>query len=249
MQVFPIAILQDNYAYACVQGQTCWIVDPGQAEPIEAWLAENKYQVEGFLITHHHADHTGGLAQLRKGQRVIGGDRFDFEHEHVGHGQVFKILDGIEVTAIHLPGHTMGAIGFHMDGVLFTGDVLFGAGCGRVFEGSIEDMYLSLGRIKALSPDTTLYYGHEYTKQNLMFAKHVEPDNAQIDARIAKLTNASVSVPGQLLEELQTNPFLRTDQATVRKAVEQYVGHGDFDEAGCLGHLRAWKSAFDEGER
>jgi hydroxyacylglutathione hydrolase len=247
VKVYPLRVLETNYTYVIPCEGGCVVVDPGEFAPVDAYLKKNNLPVVATLLTHKHWDHVGGVRQLvaECPHPVYGfeGEDFDVEVSGLSHGEIIQIA-GLEIECIHLPGHTMGACGFLLSGCLFTGDVLFGAGCGRIFEGNPRDMMLSMDRIAALDDNTRIYCGHEYTAANLRFAKLVEPDNDRIKSRIKSL--AEISVPSTLGLEKDTNPFLRVDEKQVIDKIQQRLKERSDDRVTRLGALREWKNQFDQ---
>ncbi len=219
MRVVVVPCLKDNFSYLVIDGTKAAVVDPGEAAPVEAALAREHVELAAIWLTHHHYDHVGGVKDLVAAHPAV--EVVAHAHDHERSPCVTKLVeDGGEVTLGSLrahiipnPGHTLGAISFHVSGAVFTGDTLFAAGCGRLFEGTPEMMYASLTRLAALPPDTRVYFGHEYTAANLAFARAAEPDNAAIAARAASL--ATPSTPCTIADERATNPFVRApDVAT-----------------------------------
>lgn len=242
LSVVPLPAFNDNYLWLlCLDGMA-WVVDPGDAHVVDAALQAQGVQLVGILLTHHHADHTAGAAALQQRWRcpVYAPDSDHPAYQTcqcltVHEGDVIDVfpLHGIQCQVLALPGHTLDHIAYLIrapgpsqpaasaDTVqttahLFSGDVLFGAGCGRLFEGSPAQMYASLQRIAALPADTWIYPAHEYTEHNLAFAYRVDPDNPALQARIAETTairqQGRPSLPTCLSLELATNPFLRCAQ-------------------------------------
>jgi hydroxyacylglutathione hydrolase len=226
-EIITIPVPYDNYAYCIACGMDAAVVDAADAGPVLDCLAERHLTLRMILSTHHHGDHTGGNAALRKktGCRIIGGDR------RIA-GLNCLVKDGETVNegpfsfeALAVPGHTAGCTAFYFKelSALFTGDTLFFAGCGRIFEGSAMQLFHSLQKICALPPDTKIYCGHEYTLGNLQFAKSVEPDNRAIDERTVStrvlLDNGLFPGPSTIRQELDTNPFLRVGEKTIRTVV------------------------------
>jgi hydroxyacylglutathione hydrolase len=215
MRVISVPVLKDNFSYLVIDGSYAAVVDPGECPPIEAALQIEGVTLAAIWLTHHHWDHVGGVEGLAKpGVNVIahGSDasRAPRVTHQVADGDVVE-LGSLKATIIHNPGHTLGAISYAVGGSVFTGDTLFGAGCGRVFEGTMEMMHASLQKLAALPPETRVYFGHEYTASNLRFAAHVEPTNKDIAARASALP--SPSTPSTIALELATNPFLRVADA------------------------------------
>lgn len=256
LEVCPIAALSDNYIWIVSQSDknTVAVVDPGEAAPVREWLAAHGKTVGAYLITHHHGDHVGGLASLlaQHPAPVYGPAT---EAERIGHidqplrgGDRFPLacLD-TEFQVIDVPGHTLGHIALNAEDVLLAGDALFRGGCGRVFEGSHAQMQVSLARLRALSPDTRVFGGHEYTQKNLAFAQAVEPDSRAIQQAIDRVdalrAEGKPSLPSTIEEECATNPFLRWDADTVRRAASHRAGRELSNAGEIFGVLRDWKDA------
>ena len=221
--IHTIACLRDNYAYVvrCPETGKTAIVDPSEAAPVLA--ATQDAPPHEIWCTHHHPDHVGGVVELVRAlgiTRVVAhaSDRGRIEGQNVflEDGDAFT-LGSLKVRVLHVPGHTSGALAYVVLGdgapAVFTGDTLFLAGCGRLFEGTPETMFHSLAKLAALSPETRVFCGHEYTESNLKFASHVEPDSEAVteaaQAVAALRAAGKPTVPGMLSTELQTNPFLR----------------------------------------
>lgn len=255
MFIIPIPAFSDNYLWLLHDGQRALVVDPGDAEPVQRALQENGLRLESILVTHHHADHTGGVDALREatGALVYGPAR-----EPVP-GPFHKLVDGDRVQALGLdfevidvPGHTAGHIAFYtpeVDGrpLLFCGDTLFSGGCGRLFEGTPAQMLASLDRLAALPGNTRVCCTHEYTLSNLRFALAVEPDNSELigyHASCAGLRQrGQPTLPTSIAQELLINPFLRTRQATVIAAARRFdpAAH---DDNTVFAAIRQWKNQF-----
>jgi hydroxyacylglutathione hydrolase len=219
MQVIPVPCLQDNYAYLLVCEATlkAVVVDPSEADPVLAAVRAERVDLVAILNTHHHHDHTGGNDELRmevEGLAVYGhaSDRGRIPGLTVGLEDGAEVRAGnLSLRAIHNPGHTLGAVSYTGGGAVFTGDTLFVAGCGRLFEGTAPMMFASLQSIAALPADTRVYPGHEYAAKNLRFAATVESDNPAIGRR-------GEGVPSTIALERATNPFLRCSEPAVRAA-------------------------------
>src|SRR5574343_634507 len=239
-----IPAFKDNYIWLLTRGQRAFVVDPGDAAPVQARLLADGLTLEGILITHHHADHQGGVAELKARWPVAvyapGNESITGCTHPLSGGEHLEIL-GTPVDVLAVPGHTLGHLAYLAPGMLFCGDTLFGAGCGRLFEGTPEQMTASLEAIAALPDDTLIYCAHEYTAMNLPFALAVEPENTAIQARVAAVTDRSAAglatVPLTLGEEKLTNPFLRCDQPAVIAAARQY--DPSLLSAAKMGDLRA----------
>jgi len=255
MFLIPIPAFTDNYLWLLHDGQRALIVDPGDASPVLQALKDNQLQLESILVTHHHADHTGGVNALREatGARVFGPahEQIPGPFTPLEDGDTVPVL-GLDFQVIDVPGHTAGHIAFftpEADGkpLLFCGDTLFSGGCGRLFEGTPAQMLASLDRLACLPGDTVVCCTHEYTMANLRFALAVEPDNRELigyHARCAALRQSGKpTLPTSIVQELLINPFLRTRQATVMAAAQRFdpAAH---DDATLFAAIRQWKNQF-----
>jgi len=250
MQIEPILAFEDNYIWALRENGQVVVVDPGEAAPVERYLAKVGARLTAILVTHRHGDHIGGIAELvaRHPVPVYGPAREAAEVvTHPLHDGAHVTVLGVEFEVIEVPGHTLGHVAYYRKGVLFCGDTLFGAGCGRVFEGTLSQMHGSLARLATLPPDTQVYCAHEYTQSCLRFAKTVEPDNAAIDARIAAVAAQRAagqpSVPSTLADELATNPFLRWSAPGIIAAATARLGHRPAHDAETFGAIRVWRDS------
>lgn len=252
IHIEPIRAFTDNYIWAIVNdsNKTAWVVDPGDAAPVIDYMNAKKLKLGGILITHHHFDHCGGVKALLKKQTipVYGPKHSDILATHVvNDGQeVFLPECQLYFKVITIPGHTLEHIAYYcaQDKLLFCGDTLFSAGCGRVFEGTMTQMTQSLMKIAALPDDTLVYCAHEYTLQNLQFAKLVEPQNTDIDARLEFVHRlaGNPSIPTTLALEKKMNPFLRVHAPTVIAAAENKVGQSLVDPVSVFAAIREWKN-------
>jgi hydroxyacylglutathione hydrolase len=230
MRVVPVPCLSDNYAYLVVRdgAKEAVVIDPSEAGPVVTALEREGLVLTAILNTHHHWDHVGGNADLRERfgaslpvyAHASDISRVPSQTERVEEGTPFRVA-GLEVRPLHVPGHTLGAVSYCMEDAVFTGDTLFVAGCGRLFEGTPEQMLESLAtKLGKLDPDTRVYCGHEYTVSNLRFACSVEPENREAEAKLAKAKamrdRGEPTVPSTIRDELATNPFLRSHEPALR---------------------------------
>ncbi len=257
MQVTPIPCLRDNYAYLVVCGQTneAGVVDPSEAGPVIAAVEQAGVKLVAILNTHHHWDHIGGNKELLRrypGLKVYGHKsdkgRIDGQTEFLDTGDRF-VLGKLEVRVLHNPGHTSGAVSYVIDDCVFTGDTLFAAGCGRLFEGTPQMMYDSLNKIIGGLPERTrVYFGHEYTENNLRFAAEVEPDNRDVAAKLARVREmrraGRFTTPSTLAEEWRTNPFMRVEQPGILATVKRAGGSGGLSPVDVLAAVRGMKDRF-----
>jgi len=254
IDVTPIPCLEDNYAYLLVDGATgrVGVVDAPEAEPIVAVLEARGVHLDAVLCTHHHWDHTGAneeLAARYAGLTIAGfaGDRgrIPGQTDFLTDGDLFAV-GASRARIVYIPGHTLGAIAYHFaeDGCVFPGDTLFGAGCGRLFEGTPEQMQASLARLRDLPGETRVYFGHEYTAANLAFARKVEPESVALRRRWEQVrairTRGEPTCPSTLAEERETNPFLRWDAPAVVAAARAAGAESD-TAAAVFGAIRRWK--------
>ena len=222
--VFYVNALTDNYIWCILNYPNLWIVDPGRAEPILDFLKEkNDVHFQGIWVTHHHMDHTAGIAKLKKNYpkiKVFAPEKGKIKGttNPLKGGELLDCGD-FKMEVIASSGHTLDHLIYKMGDSLFVGDVLFGAGCGRLFEGTPEEMFCVLQKIAAMPDSTKIYCAHEYTVQNLKFAQKVETQNVDIQKRLQMLARNPVSVPFSLKIEKATNPFLRVNQKSVRDFV------------------------------
>ena len=253
LDVVTISCLSDNYAFALrdrTSGATA-VVDAPEAAPIIEALEEQGWGLDKILLTHHHADHIDGVAALvdKFGAEVVGAaadaHRLPPLDAQVREGD--KVMVGESVATVwDVSGHTVGHIAFHFAeaGYAFTADSLMALGCGRVFEGTMDQMWDSLSKLAALPPGTIICSGHEYTAANAKFAMTIEPDNDALRARVAaiseKRAKGEATVPSQLSTELATNPFLRAGQASVKAA----LGMEAASDADVFAEIRRRKDAF-----
>lgn len=251
LTISALPIFSDNYIWVLHDSRQAIAVDPGESETLDAWLAETSLDLAGIVLTHRHADHIGGVPALcrdRPGLPVHGPREIDLVTTPVGEGDMINLL-GQNWEVLAVPGHTREHLAYYCatTGMLFSGDTLFGAGCGRMFDGPAASYHASLQKLANLPAATQVYCTHEYTAANLRFAAAVEPDNLAITARsrtVATLrANEQPSIPFTLEEELATNPFLRLDRAAVILAARQH-GAVDTQAENVFLALRQWKNDF-----
>lgn len=249
----PIPAFADNYFWLIVRGGDAAVVDPGDPQPVLQRLQQRRLRLTDILVTHHHGDHVGGVTALVRatGARVFGPRRETIPSRDVAlsGGERIEVL-GIGFEIIDVPGHTLGHIAYYAPERqwLFCGDTLFGAGCGRLFEGSAEQMNASLGRLAALPAATKVYCAHEYTLSNLRFALAVEPDNEALHERqracAARRERGEPTLPSTIGEERATNPFLRCEVPAVRRAATARGAAAAAASAEVFAVLRQWKNTF-----
>jgi hydroxyacylglutathione hydrolase len=260
LRIEPVAAFRDNYIWLMERNGHAVVVDPGDAIPVLQLLAARQWRLDAILVTHHHADHVGGVADLVRAHpaRVYGPAHSPFPSIDVRlrEGDTLEVLD-TQFSVLEVPGHTLDHIAYWSAGLgtLFCGDTLFACGCGRLFEGTAVQMSASLAKIAALPGTTRAYCAHEYTMSNLRFALAGEPDNAALQRRrddcAAMRERGEPTVPSTLEMELSTNPFLRCAQpAVVKAALGQGAGGGPpagpapADPVAVFAALRAWKDRF-----
>jgi len=251
MHIIPLPAFRDNYIWALHDGRHAVVVDPGDAAPVQAFLAAQGLALVAILATHHHDDHVGGIeALLQLGPVPVFGPAREaipgMTHQ-LAEGDRIRLprLD-LELAVLDVPGHTLGHIAYTSPGLLFCGDTLFSAGCGRLFEGSAAQLHASLAKLAALPPDTRVFCTHEYTLSNLAFARRVEPDNpAREDyLRICEelRARAQPTLPSTIGRERAVNPFLRVREPQIVASVGRWLGHPPADAADCFAALREWKN-------
>jgi hydroxyacylglutathione hydrolase len=257
MHIIPLPAFRDNYIWLMHDGRHAVVVDPGDAAPVEAALQALGLQLEAILVTHHHADHVGGLAALLELRRVPVYGPAAESIEHVSHpvcegDEIHLAAPMLSLRVLEVPAHTAGHVAYvGMDiepGVLFCGDTLFSAGCGRLFEGTPAQLDAALTRLAALPESTRVFCAHEYTLANLAFARAAEPHNPARDryasACEALRAQGKPTLPSTIGREREINPFLRCDSPSLLAAVHAHSGQRPQDSRACRAALRAWKDNF-----
>ncbi|PRB81618.1 hydroxyacylglutathione hydrolase [Pseudomonas sp. MYb185] len=249
---------QDNYIWLLQDHSTLQVtaVDPGDARPVITWLSRHpEYQLNTILLTHHHRDHTGGVLTLKAatGCKVWGpaNDSIQGIDRPLAEGYQLRLYEQ-EIEVLAVPGHTLDHIAFFCNDPqepwLLSGDTLFAGGCGRLFEGTPEQMYASLQRLASLPDNTTIYCTHEYTQSNLRFAQAVEPNNPDIQVRLEVVDelrrDGRITLPTTLALEKRTNPFLRCEEPHVVGAAAAHSGAVSAPGVQTFAAIRAWKDTF-----
>ncbi len=252
--IFPIPAFNDNYIWVWVDElkKQAMVIDPGDAAPVMEFLNQKKLTLNAILITHKHHDHTGGISALLSAFPKAAVFSHSIENiqqttHTVSDGDVIRI-NAHSFKVIHIPGHTLEHVAYYCNPVLFCGDTLFTNGCGRIFEGTAEQMLSSLKKLMALPDDTQIYCGHEYTLSNIKFALQIEPNNHALkkrfdDAKQLRSQNKP-TVPSTLKLEKDTNPFLRCHIQAVIDRVSKQIGKSCEAEVDIFCALREWKNHF-----
>lgn len=253
LDVHAIPAFTDNYLWLLSRGRDAVIVDPGDAAPVLKTLEERGLNLSAILVTHWHPDHIGGINKLRESHPVpVYGPRAELARipqltHALDDGDQVTVL-GTTFDVLAVPGHTLGHIAYFANLQLFCGDTLFSAGCGRLFEGTPQQMHAALGRLAALPSQTQVYCTHEYTLANLAFAVAVEPNNKKLFQRLEEVRKLRAqglpSLPTTLGLELATNPFLRTDVPDVVQAAQSHCNQISSSPEQVFAALRRWKDDF-----
>lgn len=255
MKIVQIPLLRDNYGYliVCDKTKSAAIIDPSEAEPVLARIAKEDVPLAAILNTHHHRDHTGGNEGILAAHKVeVYGHKSDTGRiaglsRGVDEGDEIQVGE-MKGKVLFIPGHTTGHVAYLFENNLFCGDTLFTAGCGRLFEGTPEQMQSSLKKLMTLPDNTKVYCGHEYTESNLRFAVSVEPKNPKLVSRFERVqglrARGTATVPSTLEEEKQTNPFLRWDSKEIQATVKSANPSTRMDPVSVFAAVRKMKDAF-----
>lgn len=255
LKITALPALKDNYIWMIHKNpQEVIAVDPGDSQVVFEWLKSQSLTLTEILVTHRHKDHTGGVEALKSHYcvPVFGPDseRVPCVTHPVYENNDLALIPNYSIKVIETPGHTLDHIVFYItpidteyssSGQLFCGDTLFSAGCGRIFDGTAEQLFKSLQKIKALPEDTLVYCTHEYTKANVKFALNVEPKNMALQHFSRDIDNLSMTLPTTLAQEFAVNPFLRTQKVSVKAAVDRYKERQLSTESETFVALRVWK--------
>ena len=253
LSVKPIKAFTDNYIWLVSTNEGSIVIDPGESKSIQKLIDNKTIDLKGILITHHHYDHTNGLSELvKKNELEVYGpvNNIDGINHRLNDKDKISII-GINFDIISIPGHTLDHIGFYSananNPILFCGDTLFAGGCGRIFEGTYEQMFHALKKITKLPTNTNIYCGHEYTLSNLKFALEADDTNKELIEEFKKVKNKInsniPSLPTTLDKELKVNPFLRCDNINIQnKIIEKFnVSNNELE---VFTALRKWKDNF-----
>lgn len=249
-EIVPIPAFEDNYIWLIRNDTAAVAVDPGDADPVMDYLNRHGLELGAILLTHHHGDHTGGAAELRRRFEcpVYGPCReaiASITHP-VGEGDSITLPSlGIRFQVLDVPGHTAGHVAYYGINSLFCGDALFACGCGRLFEGTAQQMQASLAKISTLPDDTRVYCAHEYTLENIHFALRIEPGNAALLEREQRERRTRAqdrpTLPSTIALEKQTNPFLRWDAPGIIESASRFAGHPLHGPVDVFAALRRWR--------
>ncbi len=253
LDITPIPALRDNYIWALHDARHAAIVDPGEAAPVMRFLDAHGLSLAAILCTHHHPDHTDGIAELCEVYNV---DVYAPRAENIsgttiplGEGDAVGLSEPrLKLSVLDIRGHTPGHIAYLGDGYVFCGDTLFGCGCGRLRGGTAEQLFHALQRLARLPDATRVYCAHEYTAMNIRFALACEPDNARLRQREEEtraLRAAGLpTLPSTIALEKATNPFLRCGEAEIIRAARRFSGGSETGELAVFTALRQWKDHF-----
>ncbi len=252
-EVVPVRAFSDNYIWTIRDAGHAAVVDPGDARPVLDYLRSERLELVAIINTHHHADHVGGNAELLKHYRVpVYGphdERIREVTHRMGNGDKITLPHfGIGFEVFEIPGHTRSHIAFYGGGMVFSGDTLFAVGCGKLFEGTPQQMYDSLSQLVKLPDDTKVYCGHEYTLSNIRFARAADPDNSalrELETKAIRLREqGQPTLPSSIGQEKATNPFVRCNEPALVKSASERAGKKLTSPVAVLAEIRDWKNKF-----